>query len=398
MNTQEFIAAADEHLMHTYNRYHIVMDHGDGVTLYDTDGKSYLDFGAGIAVFAFGYNHPYLNGALKAQIDRLVHTSNYFYNEPAGRAAGRLAELSGLSRVFFTNSGTEAVEGALKLARKYAYLKDGSNDHEIIAMERSFHGRSMGSLSVTGTKHYRDPFEPLIGGIRFAEYNHLDSVKAQINDRTCAIILETVQGEGGVYPADPEFLKGIRELCDEHGLLMILDEIQCGMGRTGKMFAWQHYGVQPDIMTLAKALGCGLPIGAFLAKEDVAAALVPGDHGTTCGGNPLSAAAANAVLDLFAQSDVTGHVTEVGNYLAGKLEELASEYDMITGHRGLGLMQGLVFREDYPLAKLVQRVIDSGLIVFTAGGNVIRFVPPLIIEKEHVDRMVQILRGCLDEM
>ena len=262
MNMQEYIDEAEQSLLHTYNRYQIVIEKGKGVYLYDTDGIKYLDFVSGIAVFALGYGNKEYNDALKAQIDKVIHTSNYYYNMPAIRAAKKLKEVSGMDRVFFTNSGAEAVEGAIKAARKYAYLKDGTTDHEIIAMEHSFHGRTFGALSVTGTPKYREPFEPMIGNVRFARMNDLASVEELINDRTCAIILETVQGEGGLVPATEEFLKGVKALCEERDILLILDEIQCGMGRTGHMFAWQRYGVKPDIMTTAKALGCGVPVGA----------------------------------------------------------------------------------------------------------------------------------------
>ena len=333
MDTKTIIETAEEHLIHTYNRYQIVLDKGDGVHLYDTDGKEYLDFGAGIAVFALGYNNKEYNDALKAQIDKLVHTSNYFYNEPAAKAAKMLTKATGMDRVFFTNSGTEAVEGAIKLAKKYAYLKDGSTDHEIIAMEHSFHGRSMGALAVTGNKHYQEAFGPMIPGIRFAQYNNLESVKELVNEKTCAIIFETVQGEGGVYPAKKEFIEGVRKLCDEKGILLILDEIQCGMGRTGSMFAYQQYGVKPDIVTVAKALGCGVPVGAFAAKDEVAKALVPGDHGTTYGGNPLACAAAVKVFELFDSLKVLDNVKEVGAYLASELDKIVAEYDIATERR-----------------------------------------------------------------
>lgn len=341
MDTKTIIETAEEHLIHTYNRYQIVLDKGDGVHLYDTDGKEYLDFGAGIAVFALGYNNKEYNDALKAQIDKLVHTSNYFYNEPAAKAAKMLTKATGMDRVFFTNSGTEAVEGAIKLAKKYAYLKDGSTDHEIIAMEHSFHGRSMGALAVTGNKHYQEAFGPMIPGIRFAQYNNLESVKELVNEKTCAIIFETVQGEGGVYPAKKEFIEGVRKLCDEKGILLILDEIQCGMGRTGSMFAYQQYGVKPDIVTVAKALGCGVPVGAFAAKDEVAKALVPGDHGTTYGGNPLACAAAVKVFELFDSLKVLDNVKEVGAYLASELDKIVAEYDIADRAQGNGSDSGL---------------------------------------------------------
>ena len=262
-----YIEEAEDAILHTYNRYQIVLDKGEGVHLYDINGKEYLDFAAGIAVFALGYKNEDYNQALKDQVDKVIHTSNLYYHAPLAEAAKKVVEATGMSKVFFTNSGTEAIEGAIKVARKYAWLKDGSNDHEIIAMQHSFHGRSLGALAVTGNAHYQEPFKPLIGGIKFAQYNDLESVKAQITEKTCAIILETVQGEGGIYPAKAEFLKGIRALCDEKDILLILDEIQCGMGRTGSMFAYQQYGVMPDVVTVAKALGCGIPVGAFVLNE-----------------------------------------------------------------------------------------------------------------------------------
>ncbi|MFQ7575135.1 MAG: aspartate aminotransferase family protein [Lachnospira sp.] len=394
METDKIIETAEEHLIHTYNRYQIVLDKGDGVRLYDKNGKEYLDFGAGIAVFALGYNNKEYNDTLKNQIDKLIHTSNYFYNEPAAQAAQAITKASGMDRVFFTNSGTEAVEGAVKLAKKYAYLKTGSTDHEIIAMEHSFHGRSMGALAVTGNKHYREAFGPMIPGIKFAQFNDLDSVKALVNDKTCAIIFETVQGEGGVYPATKEFIEGVRKLCDERGILLILDEIQCGMGRTGSMFAYQQYEVKPDIVTVAKALGCGVPVGAFLATDEVAKALVPGDHGSTYGGNPLSCAAAVKVFELFDKLDVLNNVRVVGDYLKNELEKIISDYDIVEERRGLGLIQGLQLSINPK--NVIAQALDKGLILFSAGINVIRFVPPLVITKEDVDLMIIKLREALD--
>lgn len=335
------------------------------------------------------------NQALKDQIDKVIHTSNLYYNVPMMEAAEKLVKATGLSKVFFTNSGTEAIEGAIKVARKYAYLKDGSNDHEIIAMNHSFHGRSLGALSVTGNTHYQDPFKPLIGGIKFADFNDLESVKAQITDKTCAIIMETVQGEGGIYPAEPEFLQGVRKLCDEHDILLILDEIQCGMGRTGSMFACQAYGVQPDVMTCAKALGCGVPVGAFVLNEKTAnASLVPGDHGTTYGGNPLACAAVSKVFDLFESEKIVEHVNKVAPYLEEKLDQLVEKYDFITTRRGKGLMQGLVL-EGKPVGEVVTKAIENGLLVISAGTNVLRMVPPLVITEADVDEMIEKLEKAL---
>lgn len=394
LTMQEYIDEAESELLHTYNRYQIVLDKGDGVYLYDYNGKKYLDFVSGIAVFALGYHNESYNNALKEQIDKLIHTSNYYYNVPAIEAAKRLKAVSGMDRVFFTSSGAEAIEGAIKAARKYAYLKDGTTDHEIIAMEHSFHGRTMGALSVTGNPHYREAFEPGIGNIRFATMNDIDSVKALINEKTCAIIMETVQGEGGIHPADEAFLREIRKICDEKDILLILDEIQCGMGRTGYMFAWQKYGVKPDIMTTAKALGCGVPVGAFLLNEKVGAhSLVAGDHGTTYGGNPLVCAAVNKVLDLFETNHIIENVREVAPYLEKRLDELKEKYDFIIDRRGAGLMQGLEF--DRPVAPYINSALEKGLMLINAGQSIIRLVPPLIITKQNVDDMIAVLDTCL---
>lgn len=388
-NKETIIERAEGAVLHTYNRYPLVLEKGEGVYLYDTDGKKYLDFAAGIAVQALGYHYPGYDEALKAQIDKLSHTSNLFYNVPAMEAAEKLVKASGMSKVFFTNSGTEAVEGALKTARKYAWQKDRGEDHEIIAMNHSFHGRSMGALSVTGNEAYQAPFRPLVGGIRFADYNDLDSVRALITDKTCGIILETVQGEGGIYPADKEFLKGVKDLCEEHDILLILDEIQCGMGRTGYMFAWQEYGIKPDVMTCAKALGCGVPVGAFVLGEKAAgASLVPGDHGTTYGGNPFACAAVSTVFDLYEKNKIVDHVRAVSAYLEQKLDALARKYDFIKERRGKGLIQGLEV-QGRPVGEIVVKSQEAGLLVITAGNNVLRLVPPLVIENRHVDEMIE---------
>lgn len=393
MLSTNYIEEADKVLLHTYNRFNIVFDKGEGVYLYDIDGREYLDFAAGIAVFALGYNNKKYNDALKLQIDKLIHTSNLYYNVPAIEAAKKLAKATGLDRVFFTNSGTEAIEGAIKLARKYAYLKDNSTDHEIIAMNHSFHGRSMGALSVTGNAHYQEAFKPLIGGVKFAEFNNIESVKALINEKTCAIIFEPVQGEGGIYPATMEFMQEIRKICNEKDIVMICDEIQCGMGRTGKMFACEHYNIKPDIMTVAKALGCGVPVGAFVANEKVGAAMVPGDHGTTYGGNPLATAAVSEVFDLFEETKLLEHVNTISAYLEKKLDEVVSEFDNVTARRGKGLMQGLVLTT--PVGDSVKKCLSNGLVVISAGSDVLRIVPPLIITEADVDKMIDILKKSL---
>ena len=391
--TNTYMEETNSELVHTYNRFPVVLDHGEGVYLYDTEGKKYLDFAAGIAVCGLGYSNEEYKTALKNQIDLLTHTSNLYYNTTCGKAAKALLKACEMDKVFFTNSGTEAIEGALKAARKYAYKK-GPGRYEFIAMEDSFHGRSMGALSVTGTEHYRTPFEPLIPGVKFAKYNDLDSVKALVSDKTCAIILEALQGEGGITPATDEFMKGLRQICDEEGILLICDEIQCGMGRTGSMFAWQGYGVKPDIMTMAKAIGNGVPVGAFAMTKEVAEySLEPGDHGTTYGGNPLACAAVAKTLELFEKYDLTAHVREIGAYLTEKLDELVAANDAVLERRGIGLIQGIKVKK--PVGEISSEALKEGLLIISAKGNVLRLVPPLVIEKEHVDEMLEILKKVL---
>ena len=397
MSMNEQMNHAEENILHTYNRFPVMFDHGEGCYLYDTEGKKYLDFAAGIAVNSLGYHYPGYDEALKAQIDKLTHISNLYYNEPMSEAGEKLVKASGLSKAFFTNSGTEAIEGALKAARKYAYTKYGkeAGKYEIIAMNHSFHGRSMGALSVTGTEHYREPFEPLIGGVKFADFNDLDSVKAQITDKTCAIITEVVQGEGGIYPAKKEFLEGLRALCDKKDIILIFDEIQCGMGRTGYYFAWQSYGVKPDVMTCAKALGCGVPVGAFVLGEKAAAAsLVPGDHGTTYGGNPFVCAAVSKVFDIYEKDDILAHVQELTPYLEEKLDKLVDKYPVVATRRGKGFMQGLVITGT-TVGSIVTKALENGLLVISAGSDVLRLVPPLVITKENIDEMVEKLEKSL---
>lgn len=390
---QEIIKESEKYLIHSYNRHPVVIDHGEGVYLYDTEGKKYLDFGGGIAVNALGYSDDEFKAALKAQIDKILHVSNLFYTEPLLEAAKALAKVSGMERVFMANSGTEANEGALKLARKYAVMKGEMNRTEIISMEKAFHGRSMGALSVTGTKKYREPFEPLISGVKFAKYNDLESVKAQISDKTCAVIVEAVQGEGGVYPATQEFMQGIRDLCTENGILMICDEVQCGMGRTGKMFGYENYGVKPDIVTMAKGIGSGIVVGAIATVEEVGKALVPGDHGTTFGGNPLACAAVAKVVELFEKRNIPDHVNRVGEYLEKKLNELVQTYPVAKEVRGLGLMRGLEC--DAPVGEICGLALEKGLFLLSAGTNVVRFVPPLVIQTAHVDEMAEKLGEVL---
>ena len=392
---KNYIEKTEKNLVNTYNRFDVVFDKGDGVYLYDSEGKKYLDFAAGIAVMALGYNNKEYNNALKNQIDKLLHTSNLYYNTTICEASEKLLEASQMDRVFLTNSGTEAIEGAIKAARKYAYKKQKKGCYEIIAMEHSFHGRSLGALSVTGNKNYREPFEPLIPGVKFAQYNNIESVKELVSQKTCAIIMETVQGEGGIYPAEESFLKEVKEICKENDILLILDEIQCGMGRTGDMFAWQGYGIKPDIMTCAKAIGCGVPVGAFFMTEEVAKnSLEPGDHGTTYGGNPFVSAAICEVLRQFEKKNLLEHVKDVSEYLEDQLDTLVCEYDFLVERRGKGLMQGV--ETTLKVGEVSKKALENGLIVITAGKNVLRFVPPLIITEENVDEMICKLKETLD--
>lgn len=395
MTMTEEMNQAEEYILHTYNRFPVVFEKGEGVCLYDTEGKEYLDFAAGIAVNALGYHYPGYDEALKKQIDKLLHVSNLYYNVPIAEAGEKLAKASGLEKVFFTNSGTEAIEGALKAAKKYAYIRDGHSGHEIIAMNHSFHGRTIGALSVTGNAHYREPFEPLMANVKFADFNDIDSVKEQITEKTCAILLEPVQGEGGIFPAEQDFLDELRQICDEKDILLIFDEIQCGMGRTGNYFAWQAYGVKPDIMTCAKALGCGVPVGAFvLGKKAAKASLVPGDHGTTYGGNPFVCAAVSRVFDILEKDEILKHVREHILFLEDALDRIAENHDCVLERRGMGFMQGLVLKKEYPVGEVVKKALDEGLLVISAGENVLRIVPPLIIRKEDILKMEEILNKC----
>lgn len=393
---QEYMQKGEDYILKTYNRYPVVFEKGDGVCLYDMDGKRYLDFAAGIAVFALGYNNKAYNDALKEQIDKILHTSNLYYNQPAIDAAEKIVKTSKMSKVFFTNSGTEAIEGALKVARKYAYLKDPSKDYEFIAMNHSFHGRSQGALSVTGNAHYQDGFVPVEMRAVFADFNDLDDVKSKITDKTCGIICEVVQGEGGIYPAKKEFLEGLRKLCDEKDILLIFDEVQCGMGRCGSLYAHDLYGVKPDVMALAKALGCGVPVGAFvLNKKAAAASLKPGDHGTTYGGNPFVCAAVSKVFDIFEKDQILSHVQGLTPYFEEKLDELVAKHDCAEARRGKGFMQGIVIK-GRPVGDVVKKALAKGLLVISAGSDVLRLVPPLVITKEDIDKMAEILDECME--
>lgn len=387
------IQEANLQFVPVYNRYPIVMDHGEGMYLYDTNGKRYLDFGSGIGVCGLGYHDQHYTRALQEQLEKLVHTSNLFYNVPAVEAARLFNRAAQTEQVFFTNSGTEAIEGAIKISKKYHFLRRGDHNGEIIAMRKSFHGRSMGSLSITGKAAYQEPFGPMLPHIKFAEFNDIESVARQISHNTCAIIMETVQGEGGIYPATEAFIRGVRELCDEHEALMVADEIQCGMGRSGAMFAYQTYGVLPDIVVSAKALGCGVPVGAIGTRGRATGVLGAGDHGTTYGSNPLASAAVVAVFDLFERYGVLANVREMASRLDGSLSGLAERSDLIKEIRGLGLMKGVELT--VPAAPYIRALQEAGVIVIPSGTHVIRLLPPLIVREEHIDEFTLAFESVL---
>ncbi len=380
------------HIIPTYKRFDIVLESGEGVYLLDDKGKKYLDFSSGIGVCTLGYNHAEFNAKIKAQVDKLLHTSNLYYNENIAQAAKHLAKASGLERVFFTNSGAESIEGAMKVARKYAFNK-GIKGGNFIAFKHSFHGRTLGALSLTANEKYQKPFKPLISGVKFAKYNDFSSAERLVNEKTCAIILESVQGEGGVNPAQKDFYKALRKLCDEKDILLIADEIQCGMGRSGKFFAYEHSGILPDVMTSAKALGCGLSVGAFVVSEKVAQkSLEAGDHGSTYGGNPLVCAGVNAVFEIFKKEKILENVSKLTPYLEQSLENLIKEFRFCKKRKGLGFMQGLSLDKSVKVAEVIKKCQENSLLFISCGENDLRFLPPLIIEKSHIDEMSEKLR------
>ena len=393
---EDWYTRGEEAFLKAYGRYDIVLEKGEGVYLYDTKGRRYLDFYAGIGVNSLGYRYPAYVEALQKQIDTLMHVSNYFYTPVAVEAAEAVKKATQLDAVFFCNSGTEATEGALKLARKYYYLKHGKADSEIISFHHSFHGRSTGSVKLTGNSAYQKAFGPLIEGVRYATLNDIESVKNLINERTAAIIVEPVQGEGGVYPCDQAFMKALRALCDEHDICLILDEVQCGMGRTGTIMTYFQYDIMPDIVCLAKGIGCGIPVGAFVANQKWAQAMQPGDHGSTYGGNPLACMAVKTVFEILEKEHLLDHVQEISQYLIQRLDEVVNEFDCVVERRGLGLMQGLVLNQE--AKPVVRSLLDDGVIVVTAGTNVIRMLPPFIIQREHVDAYIDILKKNLKKL
>lgn len=386
----------EEVFLKAYGRYEEVLVKGEGVYLFDSEGHKYLDFYSGIGVNSFGHNYPRYTESLKKQLETLVHVSNYFYTDISIEAARKVVEATKLSKVFFCNSGTEATEGALKLARKYYYLKHGKADSEIISLHHSFHGRSTGSVKLTGNEAYQIPFGPLIDGVKYAYINDLDSVKALINDRTASIIVEPIQGEGGVNPCTKEFLQGLRSICDEKDICLIFDEVQCGMGRTGTIMTYFQYDVMPDIVCLAKGLGAGVPVGAFVANDKISKAMQPGDHGSTYGGNPFVSQAVSTVFDIINDENMMEHVQSVSSYLISRLDELVEKYDVVVERRGLGLMQGLELK--VPVKSIVSDLFKQGVIIVSAGTHVLRMLPPFIIENKHVDEFIEVLEEKLKNL
>jgi len=394
MKKEEWLELSDKYLIANYKRFPVVITRGLGVHLWDSEGRSYLDLVAGIAVCALGHSHPRVVAAIKEQVENLTHISNYYHISPQILLAALLVENSPLDKVFFCNSGAEANEAAIKLARRYA-SENMAGRNEFITMRNSFHGRTLATLTATGQENLQVGFAPLPAGFNYVPYNDLPALEAAITEKTCGILVEPIQGEGGVLiPADG-YLRGIRRLCDEHGILMVVDEIQTGLGRTGMLFACDHEGVVPDIMTLAKALGNGFPIGAMLAREHIAAAFVPGSHGSTFGGNPLACAAALAAMQTIIEEGLVDNSRLVGQYFLTRLSKLQEKYPVIREVRGKGLMIGVELAS--PGANLVLKCMEKGLLINCTSGNVLRFVPPLIITKDDVDRAVQILDEALGE-
>ena len=398
MTEEKIFERDDKNYLPVFNRYKIVLERGDGAYLYDINGKKYIDFLAGIAVNVLGHNYPPLVKAISEQAAKVIHVSNLYYTQAQADAAAKLVKLSGLDRAFFGNSGAEANEGAIKIARKFA-KKISPDKVQIITAWDSFHGRTLATLTATGQPHYHEGFEPLPGGFDYVHFNDIDDLAEKISDKTCAVMLETIQGEGGVYPPKNDYLKKVRELCDKHGALLILDEIQSGIGRSGKFFAYEKYGVKPDIVTLAKGLAGGVPIGAFICTEAVAQAFHAGDHGTTFGGNPLACAAANIVLDTVPNEKFLAHVEEVGKYFKDKLIALQKKYPaQISEIRGEGLILGAQL--DKPKksgVEIVNECMKRGAIINCTVGTVLRFIPPLIITNEQVDEVINILDEVLGE-
>lgn len=395
MNKKDIIEKNNKYIMNTYKSFPIVLKEGKGVYVWDIEDKKYLDFVAGIAVNVLGYADEKYIEVIKKQLEKIHHCSNLYITEPGVELAEVLVENSEFDKVFFCNSGTEAMESAIKLSRKYGYKNKGKNANEIISMKDSFHGRSLGSLTATGQEKYHEGFGPLLPGIKYAKYNDITSLEEMVNENTCGIILEVIQGEGGIYPIELEYLKKVRDICTKRDIALIFDEVQTGIGRTGKLFAYEVYGISPDIIALAKGLGGGIPIGAIMAKEKFAQAFNPGDHASTFGGNPIATSAGKHILDRLLNDKVLENAEESGKYLRKKLEELKDKYSFIKEIRGIGLMQGMEL--DIDTKEVVKNSLENGLLLVGAGENVIRFVPPLIITKEDIDEAIKILGKSLDK-
>ena len=396
MNSQQWMEKADRYIMKTYGRYPLVPVRGEGCSLWDADGKRYLDFLAGVAVNNLGHCHPRVVAALQKQAAELIHCSNYYHIPSQIELAELLCDRSFADRAFFCNSGAEANEAAIKLARKYSREKFGSDRYEIITALASFHGRTMATVSATGQEKVQKFFDPLLHGFRHVPFNDADLLRRAITPNTCAVMLEPIQGEGGIVIPSPDYFREVRSICDEHRLLLIFDEVQVGMGRTGRLFAHEHFAVTPDIMTLAKALAGGAPIGCMLAKEEVAASFGPGTHGSTFGGNPLVTAAGVATVRAIFAEGILENTIEMGEYLMGRLEQLKKKFPMIIEVRGIGLMIGMEL--SVPAAGIVVRALEKGLLLNVAQDTVLRFVPPLIVTPAEIDEMLQILEGILAEL
>lgn len=394
--SEEVIQREKQFLLQTYNRYPLVIERGKGVFLFDLDGKKYLDFVAGLGVNALGHGHPRIVKTIRDQAARAIHLSNLYYNEYQGRLAEKLCSLSGLQRAFFSNSGTEAIEGSIKLARLAGHRVGGAAKSRLVALDGSYHGRSFGSMSVTGQDKYRKGFEPLLEDVKFVPRNDVEALRAVVNDNTCAIVLEPIFGEGGIYECSVEFLQECRALADRHHAALIFDEIQCGLGRTGTIFAFQTFGVTPDIVAIAKPIAAGIPLGAFLAKEEFASAISAGQHGTTFGGGPLACRVALEYLVIVEEENLLQHVTEVGGYLQQQLRALTDRYSVAREVRGRGLIQGLQL--DVPARPIVEEAFAEGMLFNSTQDTVLRFLPPFLLQEKHVDKGMRVLKKLLRKL
>jgi acetylornithine/N-succinyldiaminopimelate aminotransferase len=394
--SEEVIQREKQFLLQTYNRYPLVIERGKGVFLFDLDGKKYLDFVAGLGVNALGHGHPRIIKTIRDQAARAIHLSNLYYNEYQGRLAEKLCSLSGLQRAFFSNSGTEAIEGSIKLARLAGHRVGGAAKSRLVALDGSYHGRSFGSMSVTGQDKYRKGFEPLLEDVKFVPRNDVEALRAVVNDNTCAIVLEPIFGEGGIYECSVEFLQECRALADRHHAALIFDEIQCGLGRTGTIFAFQTFGVTPDIVAIAKPIAAGIPLGAFLAKEEFASAISAGQHGTTFGGGPLACRVALEYLVIVEEENLLQHVTEVGGYLQQQLRALTDRYSVAREVRGRGLIQGLQL--DVPARPIVEEAFAEGVLFNSTQDTVLRFLPPFLLQEKHVDKGMRVLKKLLRKL